>query len=111
MMGFIFQVLIMSVGVFLAAKILPGVKCKSIGTALVVALVYSLINATVGPVLRFFAIPFTILTLGLMLLVINTFLLYVTDKLIEDFEIDTLTMTFVTSVFISVVSGTLNWLL
>ena len=44
-------------------------------TLLFVAIIFGLVNGTVGRVLRFLAFPIYILTLGLMALVVNAFLL------------------------------------
>lgn len=44
-------------------------------TLLFVAIVFGLVNGTIGRVLRFLAFPIYVLTLGLMALVVNAFLL------------------------------------
>ncbi len=44
-------------------------------TLLFVALVFGLVNGTIGRVLRFLAFPIYVLTLGIMALVVNAFLL------------------------------------
>ncbi len=48
-----------------------GIEVKNFGTALVVALVLGILNALLGPVLRFFSFPLIILTFGLFSFVIN----------------------------------------
>lgn len=45
-----------------------------------VGLIYSVINHTIGTVVRILATPFTILTLGILALFINGFLLWLTGK-------------------------------
>ena len=42
-----------------------GIEIKSIGTALVAALVLGILNVILRPILGFFALPITILMLGL----------------------------------------------
>jgi putative membrane protein len=56
-------------------------------TVLVVALVFTLVNSVVGPILKVLSLPFIILTLGLALLVINALLLLLTEKLTDAFDV------------------------
>jgi putative membrane protein len=88
-MKFIIQFLLSGLAVFLTAYLLPGVTVKNYGYALLVAVVISLINAIVKPILVFLTIPITIVTLGLFLLVINAILILLVDYLIiTQFEVD-----------------------
>jgi putative membrane protein len=52
-----------------------------------------------------------VVTLGLFLLAINTFLLWLTDSLFEDFEIDSIGTTFVAAVLITISDTMLGWIL
>lgn len=79
--------------VALIAKVLPGITLKSFGTALVVALVFSLLNLGLHMLFFWVVLPLKWLTLGLMTFVINTLLLWLTDKMIDDFEIKDLPTT------------------
>lgn len=56
-------------------------------TVLVVALVFTLVNSLVGPILKVLSLPFIIITLGLALLVINALLLLLTEQLTEAFDV------------------------
>ena len=56
-------------------------------TVLVVALVFTLINSIVGPVVKLLSLPFIIVTLGLALLVINALLLLLTEKITDAFDV------------------------
>ncbi len=71
------------------AKILPGVKLRSFGTALAVVLVLGVLNVLLGWWMTLIGSAFTLFLLtGLVRFVVNTFLLWLTDKLIAGFEID-----------------------
>ena len=61
--------------VLLIAEFLPGVAVASFTTSLLVALVLSLLNVFIKPILILFTLPVTILSLGLFLLVINALLI------------------------------------
>jgi putative membrane protein len=54
---------------------------------LAVALVFTLINSVVGPVVKLLSLPFIIVTLGLALLVINALLLLLTEKITDAFDV------------------------
>jgi putative membrane protein len=60
---------------------------KRVVAVLVVALVFTVVNTLVGPVLKLLSLPFIILTLGLALLVINALLLLLTEQITEAFDV------------------------
>ena len=99
--------LINSTSVFIAAKILSGVEIKNFWTALWVTAGISLANFLLGPILKFFALPITILTLGLFAIVINTFLVMLVDKFIGDFKIKSFGWAFAFTLILSVISSTI----
>jgi putative membrane protein len=84
----------LTVTVLALARLVPSVRVKSLGSAIVVAIVFSVLNVLLGGLLRVLLIVPGILTLGLLLLfssfIVNTILLWLTDKLIGSFEIETL---------------------
>ncbi len=59
----------------------PGEGLQVLLTLLVVGFLFALVNAIVGTVVKIVAIPLYILTLGLISLVINGFLLWLTAAL------------------------------
>jgi putative membrane protein len=58
------------------------------GTYLWIGLIFGVVNAVVGPVLRLLSLPFVVLTLGLFLLVVNAALLGLTAALTDRLTID-----------------------
>jgi putative membrane protein len=58
------------------------------GTYLWIGLIFGVVNAVVGPVLRLLSLPFVVLTLGLFLLLINAALLGLTAALTDRLSID-----------------------
>ena len=109
-MHYVWNFLLLSAAIFIVAKVMPGIKIKSIWTALWVALVYSLINFLVGWLLRFLALPFIFLTLGLFNFVVNAILLWLTDYFLEDFKIEGLLNTLVAAFLITILNNGLRWL-
>ena len=109
-MSWLLACIAFSLSVFVVARILPGVRIEGLGTAILVAVVYGILKFLFYWILVFFSLPFILLTLGLCLVVINAFLLWVTDVLIEDFEIDGCLTTIVASVVISLFDLVFRWI-
>lgn len=78
----------------------------------IVALVFSLINMFVAPVVKTLSLPFIILTLGLFLLVINALLLLLTDwiagKLDVSFYVENFGWALLGAIVISIVNAILG---
>jgi putative membrane protein len=66
----------------------PNGPLGEYGTYLWIGLIFGLVNAIVGPVLRLLSLPFVLLTLGLFLLIINAALLGLTAALTDRMTID-----------------------
>ena len=108
-MGIIWDILLLSVAVFVVARVMPSIHIESYLTAAVVALVYSVVNYLLGWLLAFLALPLICITFGLFKFVINAFLLWVTDKIIEDFEIRDIGSTLAAAFLITVIDSVLKW--
>lgn len=87
-MKFILRILLSAIAVVILSKILPHVSVDTYYTAIIVALVLSLLNFIVKPILVILTLPVTILTLGLFLLIINAIIILLADKLIDGFVVD-----------------------
>lgn len=87
MLGIILRTLITGLGIWLATYIVPGVSGSSAGALIWAAIALGLINAFVRPVLLLLTLPFTILTLGLFLLVLNAGMLNLAGWFVDGFEV------------------------
>ena len=101
-MNFITRFLLNGLAVWAIAYLLDGVDIDGYLTALVVALVISLANATVKPLLIVLTIPITVLTLGLFLLVINALIILLADWLVDDFSIHNFWWALLFSILLSI---------
>lgn len=110
-MGILLSILITSISLLIVSQFLPGIKVKNFETALVVSVVYGVLSALLFKLLVLLTLPITLLTFGLFIFVINAFLLWLTDKLVEDFELEGFGSALVGSLGLSVVSTLLRWLL
>jgi putative membrane protein len=94
---------------FVAAWILSGVSYgDSWWTLLIAAVVFTLANAFVKPVLAVLSIPFIVVTLGIFYFLINVLMLYVTDWVVGDFEIKTFWWGVLAAIIVSIVNGILH---
>jgi putative membrane protein len=66
----------------------PNGPLGEYGTYLWIGLIFGLVNAIVGPVLRLLSLPFVLITLGLFLLVVNAALLGLTAALTDRLTVD-----------------------
>lgn len=87
-MNWIIRFLLNGLAVVLTAYLLPGVSVEDYGTALIVALILSIANVVIKPILVILTIPITIITLGLFLLVINAIIILLADYLVVAFVVD-----------------------
>lgn len=106
-MNLLIRLLITTVLVVVIANFLPGISVDSIKTALIVAVVLALLNTFLKPILVFFTLPVTVITLGLFLLVINAVMVLICDYLIDGFEVKT----FMNALFFSIVLSVCQWIL
>lgn len=87
-MKLILRILLTATSVVILSKILPHVFVDTYYTAIIVAIVLSLLNFIVKPILTILTLPVTILTLGLFLLVINAIIILLANSLIDGFEVN-----------------------
>ncbi len=96
------QWLLSAVSLTIISNLLPGFRLKNFGTALIVAGIYGILHVLFSAILQaIFFLPM-IFTFGLFAFIINAFLLLVTDKLTDDFEIETLKDTLIGAVLLTV---------
>ncbi|MGY1712304.1 phage holin family protein [Geodermatophilus sp. SYSU D00758] len=96
MLRFAIKVLLMAGVFWLVAYLLDGIEVLpnpdgplgEFGTWLWIALIFAVVNAIVGPVLRLLSLPFVVLTLGLFLLVVNAALLGLTAAITDRLQVD-----------------------
>lgn len=106
-MKLIFNWLIYTLAITITSYILPGVEVHGLRAALLAAVVLGLVNAILRPILIFFTLPITILTMGLFVLVINAALVLLASKLVNGFYV----AGFWWALAFSLVIATVNWLL
>jgi putative membrane protein len=106
-MKFILRLLLSALAVVLLANILPGVHVDTFGIAVIVALVLSLLNFLVKPLLVILTLPVTIVTFGLFLLVINALIILMASGLVSGFAVDGFWWALLFSLLLSLVQSIL----
>lgn len=79
--------LVLALGVMLATKIVPNIRCDDGPTLIAVVLVLSFFNAILKPLLLLFTLPFILVTMGLGVLVINALLFLLVGEIVKGFEV------------------------
>ena len=98
MVKFALKVVILAAAFYVLTKydVLPGLNVLpkpdgplgEYGTYLWIGLIFGVVNAIVGPLLRLLSLPFVVLTLGLFLLVVNAALLGLTAAISDRLTVD-----------------------
>ncbi len=106
-MKFLIRLLLSALAVVLLANVLPGVHVATFGIAVLVALVLSLLNFLVKPLLVILTLPVTIITFGLFLLVINALIILMASGLVSGFDVDGFWWALLFSLLLSLVQSIL----
>ena len=95
--------------IFILSRVVPSVRIRSAGTAIVVAVVFSVLNFFLGWLITAVLFVPAVLTLGLLFLfvpfIVNVVVLWLTDKLLGSFEISALGGLLVSAGAITVVNA------
>ena len=102
--GFVAQTIVLTLAVIIAAKLMPGVSMNNVWTALLTGLVIALLNRFL---LIFLTLPFTAITLGLFLFVINAVIILLAGAIVPGFTVEG----FGTALLFSLLLTLLNFLL
>lgn len=102
------KILLSSVAVIIASYLLPGVYVDDFITAVIIAVLISLLNVTVKPLLIIFTIPITVFTLGLFLLAINAIIILIASSIVPGFVVDGFWWALIFSLLLSLINALLS---
>jgi putative membrane protein len=111
MRTFLIRVVINAITIAVVASLLPGIRVlnDSIGTLLIIGLVFGTINAILKPILLLISLPFVILSLGFFVLVINACMLSLTASLLPNrLQVDSFLTALIAGICISIVTAILE---
>lgn len=117
-MRFLIRLVVNSVAIWLTSLLLSGVSLtESEGwdqllVVGVVGLIFTLVNLIVKPIVSLFALPLTIITLGLFTLVVNALMLLLTSWLTSFTDwglfVDGFWWALLAALIVSIITGVLN---
>lgn len=97
-----FKILLTALAVMVLASFLPGIQIDdNYFTAVVVAIVISLLNMFVRPLLILFTLPATLVTFGLFLFVINAVIVMIAGNLVDGFYVTNFWTALIFSILLS----------
>ena len=104
MLGLLIRWLLSALALILTSKVVPGITVDSFTALLIAAIVLGLVNAIVRPILVFFTLPLTIVTLGLFLLVVNAITFGLAAWLVPGFSVNGFVPALLGSIVMSILS-------
>lgn len=108
MVSIITRWLIITMGILVAARLVPGIEVDALTTAILAAAVLGLINVFIKPVLLILTLPLNILTLGVFTFFLNAFLLALVAYFVKGFKVQSFSAALLGSLLISVVTWLAN---
>lgn len=105
--GCLTRLMLLSIAVMVGAWLLPGVGVTSFWAVLLTAVVISLLDNLVRPILIVVTLPVTALTLGLFLFVINAVIILMASAIVDGFKVDN----FGSALLFSLILTAVNYLL
>ena len=103
--------LINAMSLLIVAYVVPGFELHGFGAALIAAVIFGLVNATLGLFLKVITFPLTIVSFGLFLIVINAVLLKMAAAVTPGFIVHTWRAALLGAIVLSLVSTFLHWLI
>ena len=107
-MRFLVHLIVNAAAVFLAANLVPGIAVSGVGVALLAGLILGFVNAIIKPILFVLTLPFTIVTLGLFIFVLNAICLALVAWLVPGFTISGFWAALLGAIVISLVSWVMH---
>lgn len=107
-MGLLIRLVANALAILAAAYIVPGIEVVGGLSLLAAALVLGLINAVVRPILLLLTLPFTLVTLGLFIFLLNAFCLWLTSWMVKGFAVHGFWAAVLGAMIVSVVSWLVN---
>ncbi len=103
--------LVLSLAIFIVANVTNLIYIGDLKALILGSLILGILNVFLKPVLIFFTLPLTVITLGLFILVINGIVLYLVSFLVSGFEIGGFGKAFLAAFLISILAMLINWVI
>ncbi len=116
-MRFVIRIVASAIALAVAAAVVPGIELTtaSLGskalTLIAVALIFGVVNAVLKPIVKTIGCAFYVLTLGLIALVVNALLLWLTSYLAGKLKLPFHITGFWPAFWGAIIVGVVGWLL
>ena len=116
-MQFIIRLIVNAIALWVTTLVVSGIDVSgestlgNIGTLVLVALIFGIVNAFIKPVVQVLGCAFYVLTLGLFALVVNALMFLLTGWLAEQFTIPFSIGGFWSAFWGAIVMAVVSWLL
>jgi putative membrane protein len=107
--GFLLRMAISAFALWVASAIVPGMTIVGTPTLLLAAVLLGFVNAVLRPLALLLTLPFTIVTLGLFILVVNAAMLGLVAALLDGFTLSGFGAALLGSLVVSFVSSAVSW--
>ena len=97
------RIIINALAVMLAANIVPGIEVAGFWTAVLVAIILGILNATLGIVLKVLTFPFSIVTFGFFMLIVNGIVFWAAS-FVKGFNVEGFAPAFFGALIVTIVS-------
>jgi len=98
----------MGVAVVISAYVIPGVRVDGFLVAVVVAVILTIVNFLIKPIVTLLTLPINILTLGLFNLVINAMMIMLVSSVVPGFFVASFGWAVLFGIVLSLVNGLLG---
>ena len=103
--GFIARLFITAFGLWMADLALDSVRFDGVAALWIAALLLGFVNAVLRPILIILTLPFTLITLGLFVFVVNGAMVLLVSRLMSTFPVEGLG----TAILASIIVGLTGW--
>jgi len=110
MTGFLLRAVIAAFGLWIATEWIDGFAIDSASTLLLAALLLGIVNAVLRPLMILLTLPFTVLTLGFFILVVNAAMLALVSSMLPGFDITSFRSAFFGALVVSMTGWVGSWL-
>lgn len=108
MSGFVLKLIVNVVALFAVVRFIPGISVAGFGNLVVSSLVLGFLNAVLRPIISFFSLPVTILTIGLFTFVVNGVVFALAAWIVPGFSVTGFGSAMLGALVFSVISCILN---
>lgn len=110
-MHFLLRLLINGIAFYLLAMYVPGIHTNGVGSAVLAAFIFGIVNAIVRPIVLLLTLPLTIVTLGLFIIIVNALMFWLATWIAPGFKVDGFMPALIGGIVMTIVGIVTNHLL